>query len=117
LGAGDPDKPPAGDPDKPPAGAPDGRRAAPSSGRRRNRPQPHEQAQHVGLREALDDAVAGEVQDRDPGERDVVPVAGTPMNSPPWRPVIVKRIVHAAPSQSTSWDSSCGASKAAKTAW
>ena len=51
-----------------------------------------------------------------PGSAMSAPVAGTPMNSPMWRPVIVKRIVHVAPSQSTSWNSSWGESKAAKIA-
>ena len=52
-----------------------------------------------------------------PGRAISVPVAGTPMNSPTWVPVIVNRIVAASPLHSTSWNSSGGGSpKAAKIA-
>jgi uncharacterized protein (TIGR03083 family) len=49
-----------------------------------------------------------------PGSAIGVPVAGTPMNSSTWRPVMVNRMAHAWPSHRTSWNSSCGVPKARK---
>jgi uncharacterized protein (TIGR03083 family) len=52
-----------------------------------------------------------------PGSAIGVPVAGTPMNSSTWRPVMVNRMAHAWPSHRTSWNSSCGVPKARKISW
>jgi uncharacterized protein (TIGR03083 family) len=49
-----------------------------------------------------------------PGSAIGVPVAGTPMNSSTWRPLMVNRMVHASPSHRTSWNSSFGVPKAWK---
>ena len=49
-----------------------------------------------------------------PGSAIGVPVAGTPMNSSTWRPVMVNRMAHDWPSHRTSWNSSCGVPKARK---